>query len=117
MQMKAVNDLFISICRDFSPCPGPRYITEGDNSGQLFRIKHLEPLMKEAINNNKKLHVDLDGTAGYGTSFLEEAFGGLIREAHINYETIIKHLQLKSDEENYLVDDIMAYLKDAYNER
>ena len=37
---------------------------------------------------NVKLIVDLDGTAGLGTSFLEESFGGLIRRDHINYNIL-----------------------------
>ena len=35
-----------------------------------------------------RLIVDLDGTAGLGTSFLEESFGGLIRRDHINYNIL-----------------------------
>ena len=68
--------------KDFSKTPGSRYRNEGLKaySGEEFREDFLEPLFLEALNENKKLLVDLDGTIGYGTSWLEEVFGGLARK-------------------------------------
>ena len=62
------------------------------------------------------LLVDLDGTAGYGTSFLEEAFGGLVRVNRLSLGIVTKHLEIKSQEETYLMDDIAQYMKDAHDE-
>lgn len=106
-----------SVARDFSRTPGPRYINEGDFSGQLFREQFLLPIVREAISSKSMLRVDLDGTAGYGTSFLEEAFGGLVRENHIPLNDLLPILDIKSDEEDYLVEDITGYLKDASEKR
>jgi hypothetical protein len=102
------------IARDFSPTPGPRYIHEGINSGELLRTSKFFDLFSNAIKENKKVIIDLDGTAGYGTSFLEEIFGGLIREQHLDYNEIIKRLTIISTEEPYLKDDIFHYLSDAH---
>jgi len=112
--MKTADVYKLVICKEFSPSPGPRYASEGDFSGEEFRIKLLAPRLKDAISNKKTLFIDLDGTAGYGTSFLEEAFGGLIRIDKYKYDDILAHLQLKSEEEPYLTEDIMGYLKDAH---
>lgn len=106
----------ISILNDFSPTPGPRYISEGKFSGEEFRQKILFPKVSEAINNGIPFEVDLDGTAGYGTSFLEESFGGLIRIHNLPYERIKELMTLTSKEEDYLIDDVKQYLKDAYEE-
>ncbi len=103
----------IKIAKDYSPTPGPRYIKEGEYSGELFRQSKLFPAFKQALAENKKLVVDLDGTAGYGTSFLEESFGGLIRVENMDYKAIIDKLQIISNEEDFLKDDIYFYLKDA----
>jgi len=111
-----MESLEIKIARDFSFSPGPRYIDEGKNSGEQFRKHVLYPKFKEAIKTNIKIVVDLDGTDGYGTSFLEEAFGGLIRIDKLSYEEIIKCLKIISKEENYLIDDVFEYLKDAHEE-
>lgn len=103
----------ITIAKDYSRTPGPRYVSEGAFSGEDFRNNVLCPKIKEAIEKNEILQVVLDGTHGYGTSFLEEAFGGLIREDKIPYQQIISVLRIVSEEEEYLIDDIMQYLLDA----
>lgn len=108
--------LKIKISKDFSPSPGPRYIDEGDYSGELFRKDYLSPIVIKAIENNQSLVVDLDGTAGYGTSFLEESFGGLIREEKLDFETLKRLIQFISNEEPYLIDDIIEYMNDAQKE-
>lgn len=111
-----MESIEIKIARDFSFSPGPRYIDEGKNSGEKFRKEILTNAFKKAIKENKKVIVDLDGTDGYGTSFLEESFGGLIRVDGISYNEIIKRLEIISNEEDYLKSDVYEYLKDAYDE-
>ncbi len=111
-----MESIEIKIARDFSYTPGPRYIEEGKNSGEKFRQEILADTFKQAIADDKKVIVDLDGTDGYGTSFLEESFGGLIRNDGIPYDEIIKRLEIISNEEEYLKDDVYEYLKDASDE-
>jgi hypothetical protein len=65
----------ISIGADFSETPIGRYLEDGDFSGQRFREEFLVP----ALNDFDKIAVQIDDTEGYGSSFLDEAFGGLIR--------------------------------------
>jgi len=65
----------INIAKDYSATPLGRYRKHGDFSGQRFREEYLVPALKE----HEKLVVDFDGVAGLPSSFLEEAFGGLIR--------------------------------------
>ena len=106
----------ISVLKHFSPTPGPRYIHEGKFSGELFRQTVLYPKVSEAIEKNIPFEVNLDKTAGYGTSFLEESFGGLIRIHKLSYDKIMSLMTLISIEEDYLIDDVNEYLNDAYEE-
>lgn len=106
--------LVINVAKDFSPIPGARYPKEGDFSGQEFRTKLLSPKLKEAIENKTILLVDLDGTLGYGTSFLEEAFGGLIRSDKFNLDDIKKHLQFSCKDDPTYIEEINSYIEDAY---
>lgn len=103
----------LSLAHEFSRTPGPRYADEGDFSGEEFRHSVLSPLVREAMAAGKSLFIDIDGTAGYGTSFLEEAFGGLVRNENVDGEELISRLQLKSDEEPYLISDIIGYIREA----
>lgn len=115
--MKEFNmSMIINISKDFSSIPGARYPEEGDFSGQDFRTRILYPKLDEAIKNNTSLTVILDGTAGLGTSFLEESFGGLIRENKLKYDDIIKTLVIISNEDPCYIDEIMDYLNDAKNQ-
>ena len=63
---------------DFTRYPGPRFKKLGEGSGEEFRDLYLVPLFKEP-SADEDILIDLDGTEGYPTSFLEEAFGGLAR--------------------------------------
>jgi hypothetical protein len=115
MWNKKIVELHIS--KDFSKTPGPRYISEGMYSGEHFRDSCLYDKVKQAIEEGTILKVYLDNTLGYATSFLEEAFGGLIIERDLNYYDIRKVLKIVSTEEEYLIDDIKKYLSDAHCEK
>ena len=60
--------------------PGPRYRRQGAGSGEGLREDHLIPALDRARAQGGRVEVDADGTPyGYPASFLEEAFGGLVR--------------------------------------
>lgn len=101
----------LTIANDFSDVPGPRSRSEGANSAEEFLDGHLRPKFLEAERLGDKLLVDLDGGFGYATSFLEEAFGGLARE--VGVERVQQVVEVKSDEEPYLRDDVYAYIREA----
>jgi hypothetical protein len=65
----------INVAKDFSRFPSGRYVEDSRFSGQRFRDDFLVPSLK----NFDRVVVELDGTLGYGSSFLDEAFGGLRR--------------------------------------
>ena len=67
--------MIINIAKDFSKYPGGRYLTDGKQSAQRFRDDFLVPTLKECPD----ITVEMDGTLGYPSSWLEEAFGGLVR--------------------------------------
>lgn len=69
MQTKMISIL------NFSENPSGRYTTDGPNSGERFRNEVLVPALKTGMG----ITVSLDGALGFGSSFLEEAFGGLVR--------------------------------------
>ena len=101
----------ISIARDFSVTPGPRLIVEGDFSGEAFRETLLKPRFEKSLEKKEKLVVDLDGTVGYGTSFLEESFGGLART--YGSDSVMNTIDIISNEEPYLKDDVSDYILKA----
>jgi hypothetical protein len=105
----------IKISKDFSQTPGPRSRDEGDFSGQEFLEDLLLPKFEEIVENQSKLLINLDGTDGYATSFLESAFGGLSRhfKERLSPKKIIDSIVFISLEEPYLVEEIKEYIRDA----
>jgi hypothetical protein len=74
--------------------PGFRFASDGPNSGEEFRQSVLAPALRSAIARGSQLEVELDGVSGYGSSFLEEAFGGLIRKRLFTREQLNRHLRI-----------------------
>lgn len=109
MQVAAKHFLKISI--DFSSTPGARYYTDGDDSGQEFYEKILKHAFKEALDDNDKLVIDLDGTEGYATSFLDEAFMRLTKE--FGKSDVLSHIEIISFEEPDWIDEIRSYIEDV----
>ena len=81
--------LHLNIAKEFSPVPIGRYKDDGDKSGEVFRDKFLYPKISEAQKKNEKLEVDFTGMYGLSSSFLEEAFGGLVREYNLNPDDLL----------------------------
>jgi hypothetical protein len=70
----------LMVASEFSRHLGGRYIVDGPASGEEFRDRYLIPKLDQALNLDAPLVINFDGVAGMPTSFLEEAFGGLVRK-------------------------------------
>jgi hypothetical protein len=103
----------VRIAEDFSRTPGGRYRSDGPYSGEEFRERFLLPAI-----NTEGVEVILDGAAGYPSSFLEEAFGGLRRQG-VPYEAILEklHVSARSSEYDRYVSRIWKYIKEAKSGR
>ena len=94
--------------KDFSTTPGARYRIDGDFSGQEFFEDHLKKAFENSIERNEKLIIELDGTEGYATSFLDEAFGRLAEE--FGPKQTISNIEIISNEEPDWIDEINSYI-------
>ena len=102
----------ISIATDFSRHPAGRFAADGPFSGARFRDEVLTPEVSRALSAGGKVLVDLDGTRGYGSSFLEEAFGGLAREMRYSPDELLRALSFKSQDDSLIV-EIKDYIANA----
>lgn len=66
--------IIIDIPNDFTKSPGWRTYEDGPYSGQQFYDDLLKKNYEDALAKDVKLKVILDGSNGYTTSFLNEAF-------------------------------------------
>jgi hypothetical protein len=97
----------ITIAADFSRSPSGRYIADGPNSGERFREEFLFPALSSG-----KVEVVLDGVLTLGSSFLDEAFGGLVREKGLSSATLRQNLVVQSKIQTY-VSRIWSYIEDS----
>lgn len=97
--------------KDFSTTPGARYRHLGKASGEEFRDDVLVP----AFEKDKTLIINLDGVRGYGSSFLDEAFAGLVRLNKFSTDEIkllISNIQSTNQE---WLKELTGYVNDALN--
>lgn len=98
----------ISVAKSFSRFPAGRYTSDGPHSGQRFRDDFLVPAMRKP----GEVTIDLDGTLGYGSSFLEEAFGGMVRLSGFSASEIHAKFVIKSRDRS-LINEIWKYVDEA----
>lgn len=99
----------INVAKDFSCFPSGRWKVNGETSGQGLRERLLEPELRAG----NEIMVDLDGTMGFSSAFLEEAFGGIVRSLDVEPERLLSLLHFKSDDDPSLVEEIIEYILDA----
>lgn len=99
----------INIASDFSVFPAGRYRTDGPHSGEKFRLELLMPALWESA----LVTVYLDGTMGYSSSFLKEAFGGLVCKSGFLVSELRSKLTIISDHDRTLITEIWSYIDQA----
>ena len=101
------NAVELSVAKDFSEFPAGRYDADGPYPGQKFRR-----LLVERLSGGNTVTVLLDGTMGYGSSFLEEAFGGLVRDEGFAVAVLTEKLKIVASDES-LVKEVWSYIESA----
>lgn len=105
----------IHVARDFYPRPSGRYKKDGNYTGEVFREKLLMPEL-DAIQNsgeNTFLVVDFSDVTMAGSSFLEEAFGGLVRTQKYTKNFLKKVLVIESSKRPIIGERIFLYIDEA----
>lgn len=110
-----VKIMIISIAEKFSRFPAGRHPGDGPFNAERFRREILTPALRQVANSSDKVVVELDGVAGYSSSFLEEAFGGLVRDGQIPTDTIRSKLSIVAKNSIYEAArlDAQRYLDEA----
>lgn len=91
----SINFKKIEIGRHFTDDPSGRFYTDGDGSGEEFREEVLVPVLK-GLNNGDKLIINIDyNVKGYGSSFLTEAFGGLVKYGYFSAEDVCEKIDIE----------------------
>lgn len=91
-----MNNVTISIASDFSIYPFGRTDEDGPDNGAAFRKKLIFHLKK-----GDHVVVNIDGTRGYGSSFLEEVFGGLVRDQRFTMDQFNARIKIENKDPRF----------------
>lgn len=106
--MIEIEPVRVSVAKQFSILPGARYKHLGPNSGEDFRQRFL----LEPLRQGKTVIVNLDGVRGYGSSFLEEAFGGAVRELNLEVGDAVSRLRVETKTKSWQL-EVEEYIRTA----
>ena len=106
----------LNVVKQFTDLPGGRYISQGPNSGEEFRENYLRPVYDYCLENDENLTINLDDGYGYSSGFLEEAFGGMVREGY-DGKVMLKKIKIISNDQPSLETQITNYIKEAIKEK
>lgn len=108
----------LNIGKDFSLDPGGRFIGDGEHSAELFREDYLKPKIMQ-LKAGEKLTIILDeGVEAYSSTFLIEAFGGLVKYGYFTSDLLLNLLDLKFADSDFIFykERIIHYIQRAiYN--
>lgn len=90
--IRAMSTAIINVAKQFSRTPAGRFTEDGPYTGARFR----DELLRPALEQHDRVVIEMDGVVGYGSSFLEEAFGGLVRMGVFTKEQMHQKLELRS---------------------
>lgn len=99
--------------KQFSRTPFGRYTKDGTGNGTAFREKFLYGPMSDP--HVDRVVVKLDSVAPgyeYGSSFLEEAFGGLVRVNRLDSKMVLNKLKIDTAFPDYVL-EIRSYIEEA----
>jgi hypothetical protein len=97
----------LTVATDFSQFPAGRNVKEGPRSGESFCDEFLVPALLAHLH----LTVVLDGTMGYGSSWLDGAFGRLVHHHKFDPADLRKRMKLQSLNDPSIEDEIWSYIE------
>lgn len=116
MNNNELNDSYLNVGIEFSSLPSGRFYSDKTgSSGEQFR----EELLREKLKNLKsghKLKVILDDNVeGYGSSFLVEAFAGMVKYGYMKKDELLSKLEFEFEDDDFAFfkKRIIQYINEA----
>lgn len=111
------ENIVIHVATDFYPRPSGRYEKDGQFTGEAFREHFLVPKLNTILHTSSTsdsfLTIDFTGVTMAGSSFLEEAFGGLVRKNGFKKDDLYKILNIHSPKRPVIKSRIIEYIDEA----
>ena len=96
------------VVADYTDMPIGRNELDGPKNGADFRDRYLIPALKEY----EIVNVDFNGTLGTTPSFLEEVFGGAVRNKYITGQELMRRAPVVYKFQS-VKNNVKKYIKEA----
>lgn len=93
---------------EYTDMPIGRDGLDGPKNGKDFRENHLIPALREC----EIVKVDFNGTLGTAPSFLEEVFGGMVRNRHMTAVELLRRVPVVYKFES-VKNNVKKYIREA----
>ena len=105
----------LNIAKTFSPMAVGRYRKDNPHSGEVFREEHLTSMLRRAVQEHDILEVDLEGMRGLSASFLDEAFGGLVRSGEWTAKQVLEFVRFVPEDTYFdpYIKNVKDFIRDA----
>lgn len=103
-----MDDKIVIKVSEFSRYPTGRYREHSNSSGEEFRDDYLLPALKKSSS----VVIILDGTEGYGSSFLDEAFAQIPESNDFSLKDIRGRVEFVSESDPSLITEINDNIDD-----
>lgn len=98
---------------DFSETPYGRFDSDGKFNGKKFRESILLPVLQDEKVEKVNVYLDtVEEGYEYGSSFFEEAFGGLVRVHRLKAKDVLEKLNIVTVHGDYVL-EIKDYISGA----
>lgn len=98
----------INVAKNFSPLPAGRTKSDNAYSGEHFR-DILAGYLQQSQNSIIEVH--FNGVLGAGSCFLDEAFGGLIRDRIITHDDFHRRIKIVANKHPEIAEKINRYVR------
>lgn len=88
--------------RDFTTVPGARHRTDGDGSADEFYEDYAKESIEQAVEENKSIILDFDGTWSYPSSFTSQL--AMLIKTNYSPDYIREHLDITANDEPGMVE-------------
>lgn len=111
-----LTEMNLIVANEFYRRPLGRYKSQGTYTGEAFREDILIPKLQQ-LADGEKFIVDFTGVTMNGSSFLEEAFGGLVRNHGYSLQRLKDIFEFKFPRRPSLEEKVWQYIHDAEKEK
>ncbi|HFR4115523.1 TPA: DUF4325 domain-containing protein [Yersinia enterocolitica] len=116
MKNNELHGNVLNVGTEFSTLPSGRYYSDKTgSSGEQFREELLTNKLNQLVSGEKLIIILDENVEGYGSSFLVEAFAGMVKYGYMQKDDLLKKLEFSFTDPDFsfFKKRILQYINEA----